>query len=340
MGEESPAGWYVDPKDAARGRYWDGERWTESTTPIPPGGSLPVLPGSMLSPEGAQPGSPPFGGGPHGAPNPTNPGPGSSAGPLFAPGGTGGGPFRPGAGGGAPDPSGASPAGSSTLSGAPPQGGGNLFASPPPAASPTGAPPPPAAKRGKEPKPPKPAKAPKVKAAKPASPAGAPNPNRRAMIMAGAGLGLIAVVGLVAFLLTRGGDEEAVPADQATSLPVNTAPASPPSTAPEVTELSMPPSTDAPVETAPETTAVPATPIDACRAAFQRAMSQGERTAPLMVCTRADFTQVSFEEYQAGTPGFDPSFLGAFQLSEICDAARASGVTPLPACDGVPPAGQ
>lgn len=29
------AGWYVDPKNAGQYRYWDGERWSQSTQPIP-----------------------------------------------------------------------------------------------------------------------------------------------------------------------------------------------------------------------------------------------------------------------------------------------------------------
>ncbi len=29
------AGWYVDPRDARQYRYWDGERWSQSTQPIP-----------------------------------------------------------------------------------------------------------------------------------------------------------------------------------------------------------------------------------------------------------------------------------------------------------------
>ncbi len=30
-----PAGWYPDPKDKGRQRYWDGENWTQKTIPIP-----------------------------------------------------------------------------------------------------------------------------------------------------------------------------------------------------------------------------------------------------------------------------------------------------------------
>lgn len=29
------AGWYVDPRDSSQYRYWDGERWSQSTQPIP-----------------------------------------------------------------------------------------------------------------------------------------------------------------------------------------------------------------------------------------------------------------------------------------------------------------
>jgi hypothetical protein len=31
-----PAGWYADPAGESPQRYWDGERWTEHTTQLPP----------------------------------------------------------------------------------------------------------------------------------------------------------------------------------------------------------------------------------------------------------------------------------------------------------------
>jgi hypothetical protein len=31
-----PAGWYPDPAGGSNQRYWDGECWTEHTTPTPP----------------------------------------------------------------------------------------------------------------------------------------------------------------------------------------------------------------------------------------------------------------------------------------------------------------
>lgn len=31
-----PAGWYADPAGGSAQRYWDGQRWTEHTTSIPP----------------------------------------------------------------------------------------------------------------------------------------------------------------------------------------------------------------------------------------------------------------------------------------------------------------
>jgi hypothetical protein len=31
----APAGWYADPTGGSGQRYWDGERWTEHTTPTP-----------------------------------------------------------------------------------------------------------------------------------------------------------------------------------------------------------------------------------------------------------------------------------------------------------------
>lgn len=31
----APAGWYADPRGGSGQRYWDGQRWTEHTTPTP-----------------------------------------------------------------------------------------------------------------------------------------------------------------------------------------------------------------------------------------------------------------------------------------------------------------
>ncbi|HUC00661.1 MAG TPA: DUF2510 domain-containing protein [Solirubrobacterales bacterium] len=33
----APAGWYLDPEEAPRQRYWDGSAWTEDTYTEPPG---------------------------------------------------------------------------------------------------------------------------------------------------------------------------------------------------------------------------------------------------------------------------------------------------------------
>lgn len=44
------AGWYDDPRDPSRLRYWDGAAWTEHVTarqqPPPPAGAMPVFPGA------------------------------------------------------------------------------------------------------------------------------------------------------------------------------------------------------------------------------------------------------------------------------------------------------
>jgi hypothetical protein len=39
---EIPAGWYPDPEDGSRSRYWDGGEWTSQVGPLPPAPSQPV----------------------------------------------------------------------------------------------------------------------------------------------------------------------------------------------------------------------------------------------------------------------------------------------------------
>ena len=34
-GPSTPAGWYPDPQDPSRQRYWDGAAWSEATQPFP-----------------------------------------------------------------------------------------------------------------------------------------------------------------------------------------------------------------------------------------------------------------------------------------------------------------
>jgi hypothetical protein len=41
MGFDPPAGWYPDPQDPDRSRFWDGARWTEEVTPPPAVGMMP-----------------------------------------------------------------------------------------------------------------------------------------------------------------------------------------------------------------------------------------------------------------------------------------------------------
>lgn len=47
MSDTPPAGWYPDPQDANRQRYWDGTAWTEHTADASPqslgGGAAPTM---------------------------------------------------------------------------------------------------------------------------------------------------------------------------------------------------------------------------------------------------------------------------------------------------------
>ena len=45
-----PPGWYPDPNEPMRQRYWNGERWTEDFAPAPPGFFAPPPPGYVASP--------------------------------------------------------------------------------------------------------------------------------------------------------------------------------------------------------------------------------------------------------------------------------------------------
>lgn len=42
MSETPPAGWYPDPQDNTRQRYWDGNAWTEHTAPGQQASSAPA----------------------------------------------------------------------------------------------------------------------------------------------------------------------------------------------------------------------------------------------------------------------------------------------------------
>ena len=43
-----PSGWYPDPNEPTRQRYWDGERWTDDFAPHPPGYLAPPPPGYFI----------------------------------------------------------------------------------------------------------------------------------------------------------------------------------------------------------------------------------------------------------------------------------------------------
>jgi hypothetical protein len=45
-----PPGWYPDPNEPTRQRYWNGERWTDDFAPHPPGYIAPPPPGSFAGP--------------------------------------------------------------------------------------------------------------------------------------------------------------------------------------------------------------------------------------------------------------------------------------------------
>jgi len=49
----TPAGWYADPTDPARTRWWDGAQWTEHTAPLPSASTPASTPASTSASEGA-----------------------------------------------------------------------------------------------------------------------------------------------------------------------------------------------------------------------------------------------------------------------------------------------
>ncbi len=49
MSETPPAGWYPDPQDANRQRYWDGTAWTEHTADATPQAAAGGPPGAATS---------------------------------------------------------------------------------------------------------------------------------------------------------------------------------------------------------------------------------------------------------------------------------------------------
>jgi hypothetical protein len=51
------AGWYIDPNEEGSGRYHDGTAWTASTVAIPPGKTLPRVPGTSAPQPPAAPSS-------------------------------------------------------------------------------------------------------------------------------------------------------------------------------------------------------------------------------------------------------------------------------------------
>jgi hypothetical protein len=58
-GQSTPAGWYPDPQDPSRQRYWDGSAWSEATQ---------AAPGAAPPPTGAY-GAPSYGAPTYGAPS-------------------------------------------------------------------------------------------------------------------------------------------------------------------------------------------------------------------------------------------------------------------------------
>lgn len=49
----TPAGWYPDPQNAAQLRYWDGQAWTESTSPVAqPDPAAQMPPAAPIPPAG------------------------------------------------------------------------------------------------------------------------------------------------------------------------------------------------------------------------------------------------------------------------------------------------
>src|SRR5262245_51218260 len=61
MANDPPAGWYPDPDDPARARYWDGTAWTAYTGPRDASGQprTPPPQGTEATPEGPIPTVPP-----------------------------------------------------------------------------------------------------------------------------------------------------------------------------------------------------------------------------------------------------------------------------------------
>lgn len=53
----TPAGWYPDPQDATRLRWWDGQAWSESTAPAAPAApETPAAPAPDAAPDSSGPG--------------------------------------------------------------------------------------------------------------------------------------------------------------------------------------------------------------------------------------------------------------------------------------------
>lgn len=52
MSDTPPAGWYPDPQDNTRQRYWDGNAWTEHTAEGGPQGQAAATAGSTTSTAG------------------------------------------------------------------------------------------------------------------------------------------------------------------------------------------------------------------------------------------------------------------------------------------------
>ena len=46
-----PSGWYPDPNEPMRQRYWNGERWTDDFAPAPPAAFAPPPPGPFAPPQ-------------------------------------------------------------------------------------------------------------------------------------------------------------------------------------------------------------------------------------------------------------------------------------------------
>jgi len=44
VGEQAPAGWYDDPENPGKQRYWDGQAWAPLNPPPPPAAAAPPEP--------------------------------------------------------------------------------------------------------------------------------------------------------------------------------------------------------------------------------------------------------------------------------------------------------